>query len=411
MNRLRWAGLFGFTALLAALAFACGESTEVVDEGRCKGVSCSADQSCDPADGACKCGGAGGVVCLPEQECALDPTPRCFSSQCQFTVCERGEICDRLTGECGCGEERCAEGEVCVEQRCQQASSCDEVVCANGLSCDPVDGACKCGGERCEALESCIEGQCAQDRCAGVNCPTNSACSADDGECHCGGYGGPICRLGEACTEVEGEFDCVVSDLCDGVSCVGGTVCDPTDGECRCGGVGDLAPVCTSEQSCIDGECRGGGLCPGPGEPSHCATGTSCDPADGQCKCGGVGGSICGEGELCMRIAGQVGCRARCELGPPATGCARGEGCYLDPRSPELGLFCAEAGASSLNQPCTDATECEPGHYCNASAGRCRRFCAPSHGSVGCTGVGMGTAACAQIPGAPPDVGYCISEG
>lgn len=411
-NRSRfWASLPPALGLLLAIgAIACGETTETVVEGRCVGVSCEMDQSCDPADGICKCGGEGGVICREGQECSLEPSPHCITSRCQFVECERGESCDRETGECSCGGESCRDGQVCVDAACQAASSCEESHCSGGLSCDPADGRCKCMGVECAAGESCVEGQCAMDKCAGVNCGTNSACNSADGTCHCGDIAGPICQIGEACVPEGDTFVCKFSDLCDKNDCTGGTVCDPADGKCHCGGVGDIAPICNSEQTCIAGQCRGGGLCPPVGEPSSCEGGTSCDPMDGFCKCGGAGGSLCDDEEACTFEKGAYRCATRCEIFGSPTGCDLGEGCYYDSRRPVTGNFCAQEGDVPLDGTCSNTADCVAGLFCNHSVNRCRKLCQLSDGNMGCAGVGTQAVVCVQIPDAPEGLGYCLTD-
>lgn len=84
----------------------------------CAGVNCGNGTRCDPADGTCKCGGPGGVVCVEGQTCSTDPLPHCLSDLCIDVVCPSEERCDPTDGTCRCGVAICAQGEVCSAGRC-----------------------------------------------------------------------------------------------------------------------------------------------------------------------------------------------------------------------------------------------------------------------------------------------------
>lgn len=418
---------FGALATIGGVfLLGCGETEEIIKEPPCSGVVCDGGLSCDPADGLCKCGGADGSFCREGQYCVTDPSPRCAPLSCEFVSCERGHSCDPQTGTCSCGGSVCEEGEHCIDRRCVTEGLCEDVRCTKGFACDPDDGSCKCDGSICDSHQSCIEGRCADDLCAGVSCTTGTQCNPIDGSCHCGGQEGPICSPVEACivdaaAELLGDAPaeevqaplCIATDHCLGNSCGGGSTCDPKDGACRCGGVGSLFPVCGPGQICLDGECKGGALCERDGEPIECAAGNSCDPFDGLCKCGGAGGAICLGSDACVRDErGEAVCAAGCtiELGA-ANPCGVGEACYLDRHLGHGRSFCAEAGPQGVNEPCSAFNDCRPGFYCS-QAEICRRLCRPSEGDrVGCGD----TEGARCLPFAPneseqEDLGYCISD-
>jgi len=405
-------------AALLVLGAGCSE-TEEITYGLCHQVACDAGMECDPADGVCKCGG---TICQEGDFCSTEGEPRCVSSRCEFVECSNGNRCDEGSGDCVCGETSCSGEERCVgDRRCVVGEmSCEGVSCSEGMRCDPEVGACTCDGALCEANESCLEGSCVEDLCLGVNCSLFSVCDPTDGSCHCGSLSGPLCEHGEACgllASVEAgdvedaPFGCMSEDRCADVECSGGTTCDPSDGSCRCGGIGLLAPVCLEGQSCVSGQCRGGNLCEPDGVPVVCAPGLSCDPIDGECKCGGAGGEDCGEDRVCTAIGGSS-CGEACTIVIGAGGsCGSGNGCYLDRQLPHGQSFCAAGGPMGVDEDCEAFNDCLPGFFCS-KANVCRRLCRPSDGLTTACGEGN-THRC--LPFAPDeaqqqDLGYCIPD-
>jgi hypothetical protein len=415
-HKFRWSALAGLMALLSASAVACGddEAEDTTPPSRCDSVVCDENETCDPDDGACYCGGAGGVACLEGQRCELLPSPSCVADLCDFVVCDSGQSCDPTDGACKCGNVACGEGEVCVNNACQAGDLCDGVQCGAGESCDVTDGICKCGtGENaalCSFGETCVDGGCEEDACAGVNCGPGTVCSDDDGLCHCGTAEGSICAQGQACEDDgTGTFACNGPDVCADAAtrCTGGTVCDPLDGECRCGGVGPTAAICGPGQTCDvpTGRCLGGDQCLG----VNCTNGTSCDPEDGQCKCGGLGGDACATEEVCVEIAGAATCTAPCDPNDQDA-CGDGFGCFYDASQRLIGPFCApvEDNAPLDGSTCTSATDCDAGLHCLAGtdANRCRPYC--NENDTSGTPCEDTSRICGQISGAPDGVGVCV---
>ncbi len=148
-----------------------GGSGGTVGTTLCDFVSCGDDEdvTCDPADGLCKCGGPGGILCSFGQSCELEPSPTCVSD------------------------------------------ACAEVVCSGGNACDPTDGICKCGGIPCGPEGICDEGVCTivePDLCEGVTCPSNTVCNREDGACYCGDLDGPRCNAFQSCVPDGDGFVC-----------------------------------------------------------------------------------------------------------------------------------------------------------------------------------------------------------
>ena len=156
------------------------------------------------------------------------------------------------------------------------------------------------------------------NKCKGVSCPELTACNSSDGLCYCGGVNGDagkgtvVCGAGERC---DGTLLTCVSSLCDerdGGLCSNGTTCDPADGQCKCG-----ATLCAAGEQCepLQHVCASSPACQG----VACAGGEACDLRDGSCKCGGI---ACGSGELCL----DAGCVVDACFGVSCSG--QGNACY-----------------------------------------------------------------------------------
>lgn len=154
-------------------------------------------------------------------------------------------------------------------------------------------------------------------------------------------------------------------------------VCDPHDGICKCGGVG--GPICHEGETCVIE----------PGEAAYCVSdrcslvqctdGLSCDPADGECKCGG---ETCGDGERCLDnqcvsqgLCSGVHC-APSETCDPTDGFCKcgGEQCGV-------GSICIEGTCQT--DPCL-GVNCGTNLYCNPNDGLCH--CGSEDGELCATG-------------------------
>lgn len=401
--------LIAATAALAFAAAACGDPQQPTNVDPCANVSCEAGNSCDPTDGKCKCGGEGGIFCTADETCDAE-RKLCVSSLCAEVTCGGGTSCDPADGKCKCGGSGgpvCEAGEQCDPQTrtCVAADLCATVSCGGGTTCDPADGLCKCDGEVCGDFEVCKSGQCVADKCAGVNCTGGTLCDPDDGQCKCAGV---ACGYGQICACVGGgdcaaaEKRCTGVQRCANVECSDGTTCDPADGKCKCGGPG--GPVCGFGQSCdvMAGACLGGDRCQG----VTCSDGLSCDPEDGVCKCGGLNGQVCLEGEACAVVNGQNRCVTPCD--PLSQLCGAGKACYYEV---DVGMaFCQTAGSKEEGSGCAESAECEMGLHCNKHAGQtgaCRRYCDKGAPNGGSCPLWPHAQKCEEIKGAPPGVGAC----
>ncbi len=205
------------------------------------------------------------------------------------------------------------------------------------------------------------------NKCTGVTCPARAVCVPEDGLCHCGGVDGDagpsnvVCGPGEACDQ---NLQACVSTLCeqpDGGPCSNGTTCDPADGVCKCG-----AAPCAAGQLCnpISHLCATEAACQG----VSCSLGQACDPLDGTCKCGAApcgAGQLCADGgcvsDPCFGVT-CVGQNNQCYGGVCHCGASAGPICDQE-------QFC-DGTACRENSVCANVV-CEPGTVCGAQDALC----------------------------------------
>jgi len=437
-----WAALAA--SVTGVVTASCGGGTRNICLDR--NIQCVSPLTCDPGDGQCKCGGRGGVVCNEGFVC--DPVANtCQSTRCARVDCSDkfGTSCDVLDGQCKCGGTgglTCAANEQCnpLTKTCAPSVDCRARGCNRNESCDQATGRCLCANATCTALESCsITGSdgsrtCVGNVCKGVACTGANVCDVADGFCKCNGV---VCQSGEACACPPGADggscaatarSCRAGTACLGVTCQNGTTCDPVDGACKCGGPG--GPVCAANQICSLGpppKCQGGVQCTNAdGGTRSCPSGTSCDPEDGECKCGGRGGVACAPAggadggtmeaaEVCVQNPNQQACRRPCDIRSPD--CPSGTYCYFDSSATTPVAYCAaptemrtELSACNSATACFSMTPTPRSLHCNGLAlgqtGLCRAYCDVVAGPAGCLQVPVAQR-CLQITGAPMGYGYC----
>jgi hypothetical protein len=432
-----WAALAA--SVMGVVTASCGGGTRNLCVDR--SITCEAPLSCDPSDGQCKCGGRGGVVCPMGFVC--DPVANtCQSTRCARVDCSEkfGTSCDVQDGQCKCGGTGgsvCAANEQCnpLTKTCAVAVDCRARGCNRNEACDQSTGRCLCGTSACTAQQSCTpERTCVANVCKGVSCTGANVCDSADGLCKCNGV---VCQSGEACACPSGadagqcaatERACRAGTACQGVNCVNGTTCDPVDGQCKCGGPG--GPICAANQICSLGpppKCQGGAQCTQPdGGPRTCPSGTSCDPEDGVCKCGGRGGVVCAPvggadggtmdpAEVCVQNPNQQACRRPCDIRSPD--CPMGTYCYFDSSATAPVAYCAaptemrvEGNGCNTSTACFSTMPAPRSLHCNGLAlgqtGLCRAYCDVAAMMAGCLQVPVAQR-CVQITGAPVGFGYC----
>jgi hypothetical protein len=437
--------IFSLSAMLSGLVSSVGCSSS---NDPCARKTCDQPLVCDPGDGVCKCGGRGGVVCPDGFAC--DPVANtCLSTKCvqsgRRVDCSMapGTSCDLTDGKCKCGGtggRTCAANERCdpAAKACVATINCSQITCPRNQTCDPASGQCLCAGMPCSGAKVCSVADagaplCVDSICAGVTCSGSNACDTADGFCKCNGV---ICQSGESCAcpaNTDGGCmasarTCRTSSLCSQVNCSSGTTCDPVDGLCKCGGPG--GPVCGTGQLCALGPpptCQGGMQCLLPdGGARLCTGGTSCDPEDGRCKCGGRGGVVCAPAvaadggpstaaEVCVQSPVQTACRRGCDV--RQLDCPAGQFCYYDSTAATAVAYCAPAPTMPRGEDdgCTSPTQCfvrdaGPALHCNGlvlgQTGTCRPYCDTMAGSSGCIQVPR-PQSCVQIVNGPAGFGFC----
>jgi hypothetical protein len=398
---------------------------------------------CDPTDALCKCGPVElNLICGPDEVCTPQGSDAfaCVNTRCELQQCKPGETCNPSSGKCACGTgpdaRECDASQTCQNGRCSPGI-CDGVQCKLGSTCDPDDGACKCAGVKCDDGVVCLDGKachpelnscdptqvpkefvpecqpgedclngsckcaggaacsddqrcsngaCVSDPCAGVNCPFGTTCNPEDSLCHCGtdlDAKGPVCAAGQACF----QGNCVSNSVCEKVTCAPGMVCDPNPepgqgGFCRCGGIGNSFPRCSQDQTCDLTKqfpaCVGGDPCKD-NECSKLVPGSSCDPEDGKCKCGGLDGVACGgegqTGYACTVEDSANACTTVCD--PLGKDCTGEKACYYS--FEQKIALCQTQGDTLPDHSCKVSNDCVPGSYCvlvnNQDQRVCRELC------------------------------------
>ena len=333
-----------------------GVYVPLCDDGNdCTGDSCSGEQgcvnevldegSCDDAD---PCTVADHCVA---GECTGSPVSCDDSNPCTDDSCDGTGGCHFENNSGGCDDDDpCTVGDLCSDGQCSGTNvPCD---CQNDADCEALEDGDLCNGTlycnldqwpyECEVLVESV-----------VTCPEPdpgpdaiclaAACDPSTGNCSLvPDHNGFPCDDGDACT---------LGDLCNQGTCSPGAdrICNDgnpcTDDSCEPATGCVFAPnaadcndddVCTTEDTCSNGECSGGLalIC----DDTNICNGTeSCDPGKG-CQAGSP--LACNDNNVCT---GNESCH-------PANGCQAGEP-----------LVCADSN------PCTDDS-CDPVAGCQFAA-------------------------------------------
>lgn len=333
------------------------------------------------AAGACTSSATGGD----------EPKPCTGPADCpSATVC-RDALCVAIP----CGG-RCADDEVCLNERCKPA---------DGLDCDADPAVCP-KGFTCSSTRTCARRCTTDDECPNPDAPS---CNADIGLCG-------ECTFNADCTADGKRFCDAQTATCvgcvDAASCYGanatpqGKYCDTATRECKDGCHGSTE--CPTGQRCLGGSATVIGKCveclPAT-EPSDCLDPTRprCDPqtnrcvaclADGDCptaQCNVIKRQCveCVKNEVCQK--GMV-CDQDANL--CVAGCAGGNG---DANCPQTSPACdATFGDHGRCVECLVDADCPRAKVCDRSGAV--PACVP-----GCTTSGGGdpNARCIDTSGGP----------
>jgi hypothetical protein len=157
---------------------------------KCAGVMCPPGSQCK--NGQC-------LSCVEDpsmcKACANGMGERCDTSArkcvpdlCCGVTCGANETCQPLTGQCtkSCANVNCSSDQICVDGACVD-NKCKGVMCPEGKTCDPSSGMCVsdvCRSKTCQAGQACCMGGCTSDPCAAVQCATGFKCTVNTLNCN-----------------------------------------------------------------------------------------------------------------------------------------------------------------------------------------------------------------------------------
>lgn len=251
----------------------------------CDGVTCPADQRCDPNDGKCKTPG-----CLPIKGCPKSGD--CCNEDGSCTPCGSSKICDPCQKAADCGDGNACNDlgggskfctRECTVNSCPSGFTC-KALGDYGRQCVPTSGSCsldKCAGRQCPSGLYCCpkDGQC-HDCCQDSHCPLSTCdlqsftCKTSGGGCNPPCSGGTKCCVNlSACRACCSDADCGGS----GLVCNNGT-CGPPVRNCK---LSDPLGSCSSDSECCAGQtCVAAGL------------GRNCEPCASDSDCPKIGGFV-----------------------------------------------------------------------------------------------------------------------
>ncbi len=351
-------------------------------------VSCS-----DKLDTTCRKN-----VCQPETgTCALLPTAEQQSCD-DGDACTSGETC--TAGSCGGGTNTC---KCSVDADC--AGKEDGDACNGTLFCETETGACKLNEATIIFCPDVDETACAKNVCQPETGACKLTPRAQAKLLGCVGSGDALtCKWGAADQPSPGPFACDDGDACTAGDTCEGMVCTPGKPVCACKADADCLPtddgdLCNGVPYCdvAQGVCK-----PNPASQVYCnkkddtdCSKALCDPKTGVCALAGVAIS-CDDGEVCT---GEDACTGGVCKGKPlgAAGCDDGDACTIDSCK-------AGEGCLHVDKVCNDGNDCTS-DGCDAVTGACTQQPAPKETPCdadddGCTVADAcdGTAVCVAGP-------------
>lgn len=295
----------------------------VQDEGSCGDDNPCTDDVCDPALGCQN---------VYNSNPCNDGNPCTESDHCSFGACSGSFL-------------KCDDGNPCT------ANSCDPAVgCTFTYKAGPCDD-----GNVCTINDTCQDGSCTGQ-------PSGCECNSDF---DCAKYeDGDKCNGTLACNKNSAPFKCLVDpgsvitcQLPQGADPVCSKAqCLPATGACTAvgqneGGVCNDNSLCTVNEVCVSGECKG--------LVKDCTDGNSCtdDYCDEQNGCQhSYNNSPCDDGNLCT--IGDA-CQGGACLGGAPLPCNDNNACTNDSCNPDSGCIHV-----NTNAPCNDSNACTESDHC-----------------------------------------------
>ncbi len=336
------------------------------------------------------------VRCVTDEECegkvpGLGP--------CERAVCSEGE-CGRAVSEDGTD---CEDGDPCTENgqcvagqcvgdpvSCDDEERCTVDTCEPGVGCQhqALTGPCE-DGDACTQGDECVAGHCQGEAvdCTDTNPCTEDGCDKVDGCFHTALDGAPcddgsVCTLDEVCVEGECKgtpLDCDDHNLCTADTC---------DAVAGCLHAAEEGAQCDDGLECTVGdECTSEGVCGG--DPVDCDDGDMCTD------------DACEEGEGCTHGYNTADCD---DLNP----CTQGDACHegLCSGAPKV---CDTPPANECLDGTTLKSYAAVG-VCDSSSGGCTYESQEATCSAGCeAGACLGDPCEGVDCGDPP--GPCFGAG
>ena len=318
------------------LDLACADDTDCID---INGTICVA--------GTCSDRCVDNAVCPGAQVC-LVATGRCIDGCVDDFACP-GQICNPATAQCedkpACQNDDdgvCAQGEICVDDRCVAGCTVNLGLCRADQQCDAATN--RCIDRVCQSADDCGAGEL----CSGGRCAPG-----------CGLVGGPICQGNRICDEATGLCPELSNDCRRAEDCDAGRVCDCLAGVdgCFIGG-GTCIDACGPRNPCDRGVCdpNGSGFCVN--APGVCQDDADC--VEGRiCEAGG-----CVESCLTRACPGTRVCDVQSGRCPQPEQCFSNDDCDAPSR--------CDIATNACVASCNGAAPCEGGLTCDDELLICR---------------------------------------
>ncbi|MEM7449618.1 MAG: hypothetical protein AAF355_15390 [Myxococcota bacterium] len=307
----------------------------------CRGLSCNENETC--ARGICQSAEVNpleGLIDTP-QPVTLDPE---LPTECSSDPdCDDSQVCN--------GTERCVEGACQIGSilRCSDGIECTEDICtANGCTAEPNDSRCTlesggtCTEDGCQYADcnetTCVSDGCFDAVCEGNKCVRTSLCG--ETEMCCGG----------ACV----PLDCDDNNPCTFDTCFEGSC----QNQAKTGDACNDGNACTSEDTCLQGICRGEGTVSCGTSANPCVA-VTCQPESGCVEVFVEDGTSCADADLCS--GAEVCSDGECIEGAPVA-CDDGIACTSDSCDPNTGGCVSTADDAACTAEANGS--CDPDNGC-----------------------------------------------